>query len=383
MEIVKEIGAYAGFAAVLGLAVLAALYFSQARDLRRLREWAGRAPERAADQPGRVPAVPGRAASVPAAAPVAVASGSSGRDTPLTVPGSTGSSAPDISTTPSAPAPARAPAAAVMASAAVAGKSPARATDDQRAGSEEGATGPGVPVNGTAAVSGEAAVPGDAGPAKAPPQPGEQPPSGRAQAPPARPSLASAGAAPVRRAGAPSRRPGPVLPPKAVIERGPWYRRIGWPAPRFLALIVAGVVVVGAGAGYAIDRLASGGPPSGGDPASSDNRAGGDGKQARRAPVEPADVTVAVLNGTTVPGLAAQVGDEVAAAGFQRGTVTNATGSPERAESVVLYRKGAPAEARAVARKLRISQIEEIDPDSQAIAGDASVVVIVGADQTR
>ncbi len=45
MEILQEIGAYAGLAAVVGLAVLSALYFSQARDVKRLREWAGRAPE--------------------------------------------------------------------------------------------------------------------------------------------------------------------------------------------------------------------------------------------------------------------------------------------------------------------------------------------------
>ena len=40
MEIIKEIGAFAGLAAVVGLAVLSALYFSQARDVKRLREWA-------------------------------------------------------------------------------------------------------------------------------------------------------------------------------------------------------------------------------------------------------------------------------------------------------------------------------------------------------
>ena len=50
MDVIQDVGAYAGFAAVVGLAVLAALYFSQARDVRRLREWAGRAPERAAEQ---------------------------------------------------------------------------------------------------------------------------------------------------------------------------------------------------------------------------------------------------------------------------------------------------------------------------------------------
>ena len=46
-EIIQEIGSYAGLAAVVGPAVLVGLYFSQARDVKRLREWAGRAPERA------------------------------------------------------------------------------------------------------------------------------------------------------------------------------------------------------------------------------------------------------------------------------------------------------------------------------------------------
>lgn len=46
MELLKEIGAFAGLVAFLGLAVLALLSFAQGRDLRRLREWAGSAPER-------------------------------------------------------------------------------------------------------------------------------------------------------------------------------------------------------------------------------------------------------------------------------------------------------------------------------------------------
>ncbi|HEX8958827.1 MAG TPA: LytR C-terminal domain-containing protein [Solirubrobacterales bacterium] len=50
MELIKEIGAYAGLVAFLGLALLALLAFSQARDLRRLREWAGSAPERDAER---------------------------------------------------------------------------------------------------------------------------------------------------------------------------------------------------------------------------------------------------------------------------------------------------------------------------------------------
>jgi hypothetical protein len=50
LELIKEIGAFAGLAAFLGLAVLALLSFTQARDIRRLREWAGSAPERDAER---------------------------------------------------------------------------------------------------------------------------------------------------------------------------------------------------------------------------------------------------------------------------------------------------------------------------------------------
>ena len=65
MELVERVGAYVGLAAFLGLAVLALLYFSQARDVRRLREWAGRAPERALEVPPATPAATAAAHSLP------------------------------------------------------------------------------------------------------------------------------------------------------------------------------------------------------------------------------------------------------------------------------------------------------------------------------
>ena len=46
---VEKYGAYVGIASFFGLAVLTLLYFAQAREVKRLREWAGRAPERAAE----------------------------------------------------------------------------------------------------------------------------------------------------------------------------------------------------------------------------------------------------------------------------------------------------------------------------------------------
>src|SRR3954463_8992216 len=82
---IQEIGSYAGLAAIPGLAILSALYFSQARDVRRLRDWAGRAPERSAEQAqgGRVVARPApqtAAAQQPAArlAPAPQAAGAGG-----------------------------------------------------------------------------------------------------------------------------------------------------------------------------------------------------------------------------------------------------------------------------------------------------------------
>lgn len=48
-SVIETVGAFAGLVALIGLLVLSFLVISQARDLRRLREWAGGAPERDAD----------------------------------------------------------------------------------------------------------------------------------------------------------------------------------------------------------------------------------------------------------------------------------------------------------------------------------------------
>ncbi len=48
-DVIQTVGAYAGLVALLALGVLSFLVFSQARDIRRLRDWAGGAPERDAE----------------------------------------------------------------------------------------------------------------------------------------------------------------------------------------------------------------------------------------------------------------------------------------------------------------------------------------------
>jgi hypothetical protein len=49
MHAIESIGPVLGIVAFVGLAVLAFLLFQQAREIRRVRDWAGRAPERAAE----------------------------------------------------------------------------------------------------------------------------------------------------------------------------------------------------------------------------------------------------------------------------------------------------------------------------------------------
>jgi hypothetical protein len=57
VRVIEQIGAFAGLAAFIGLAILALLSFTHGRDIRRLREWAGSAPERDAERKDTTSAV--------------------------------------------------------------------------------------------------------------------------------------------------------------------------------------------------------------------------------------------------------------------------------------------------------------------------------------
>jgi hypothetical protein len=263
VELVERVGAYVGMAAFLGLAVLALLYFSQARDVRRLRDWAGRAPERTVEQMEQAE----QAAEVERATEVAPAT----------------------------------PAAA-------------------------------------------------AGAHSLPPTPLSQ-------------------------ATAPRKR-------KPLQER---IRNVHIPQLRYVGMAVLGVLVL-AGAAYGAIQLTDG---DGGSESAADrsergkqDRSGGDGNGDRRAGanVDPAQVTVAVLNGTTVQGLAAQVGEEVRAGAFKLGTIGNAA-RIDQTTSQVLYRDGQARAARAVANRLEIDKTAPVDSVNKEIAGSFDVIVLVGSDR--
>jgi LytR cell envelope-related transcriptional attenuator len=178
-----------------------------------------------------------------------------------------------------------------------------------------------------------------------------------------------------------------IIPPK---RRDPWYRRL-LASPRYLVLVVAGLLIFGGAAVFLVQQASDDGGgtpasdrPTGGTGGDSEQGADEGGAGNAKQPVVPGNVTVAVLNGTTVPGLAKQVGDEVESHGFRLGTVANtADQEQQRAESVVLFAPGHVREARAVNKRLGIGQREPIDAASQELAGDATVVVIAGADLSQ
>lgn len=310
-EIVEQIGSYAGFAAVVGLAVLSALYFSQARDVKRLREWAGRAPER---EPAEKAAIQARAQASAEAAQQRLQAQPPPQQQAATQGGK--------------PAPASAAATATSAPPAGPGAKP---------GAARPAAGNGGP----------------GGPGKAPPV------GGTPRVPAAQQTA--------------------ILPPSAMA-RPPWYRRPALPEPRYLALMVAGVIIVGGGAAFGITQLGSDDAPT--TPAAGEQGAQGRGEtQQSNTPPAPSEIAVSVLNGTTVTGLASQFQDALAEAGYDVGNAANFS-DQAKAESVVLYAEGARPAARVVANDLEISQIERVDPDSQTLGGNASVIVVLGADKT-
>jgi LytR cell envelope-related transcriptional attenuator len=396
-EIIQDIGAYAGLASVVGLAVLSALYFSQARDVKRLREWAGRAPERAEQEaaaaPGAVVAQP-QAAARPGAPPV---------------PGRAAAAAAGAR-----PAAATAPVAATPAAATAAAQAAPAAKGVQAApAGEAAAAGEGTGASAAPAQAGA----NSQGPTQAPPKPAVPVPAGAtagpsassadAAAPPAQPARPAAPATPAgQRPGAPpvppagARGPGrPGGPPRpmpqstAVIPPSrtePWYRRL-IARPLYLVLAIAGVLIVGGAAVFGVTQLTSddGGGAAGGAerPIAESPQAGGEGEggerqQRRGGAVNPANVTVAVLNGTTVPGLAASLGDQLEEAGFQEGTIADYSPNQQLAESVVQYAPGHERQAAAVGRRIGISQREAANPTSQELAGNAPVIVLVGADKS-
>lgn len=138
------------------------------------------------------------------------------------------------------------------------------------------------------------------------------------------------------------------------------------PAPRYLALIVGAVIVLGGGVAFAALQVFGG------------DDGGGKNASAKSGP-RPGEIEVAVLNGTAVSGLAGRFGDELERDGYQLGAVTNSTTS--FTTSVVMFDRGHKPEARQVAKQLKIDEVTLMTPDVAGSAAGAPVAVVVGEDR--
>jgi hypothetical protein len=136
--------------------------------------------------------------------------------------------------------------------------------------------------------------------------------------------------------------------------------------PSVLAAIAAGAVILGIVGIFGSERLLN------------DNTGS---EQSRKPGAFVAhDVSVAVLNGTSVAGLGAKVADDVTANNFSLGTVGNTR--KEYDQTVVMYEPGQKKAALRVAHALGVKPIQRIDRATQDEAGNANVVVIAGRDRT-
>jgi hypothetical protein len=408
---VEKYGAYVGLAAFIGLAVLSLLYFAQARELKRLRDWAGRAPERAQELQARVVAQAAEALSAPEVEPAVERSGAVGPAQPVAQPAAgNGRQAGTPAPIPMGPR----PAIAMAAAAARAAAAPATVEHEQAGGEEPETAGDGeapaaddraaaAPSGGDGAAPPAAEVAsGDEDRAAAEPEPAEAGNGVPAQPPADLPPTTIPRATP-RPQPKPQARPAPAAALQASTTRSttlPRPRRTSRrpqrdDGSRTGLYTLVGLLVLAIAIFVPVYFMVLSGdddttpPPNpiaepGGTP-SSDTGAGEQAAAARPEKV------VVVLNGTSIDGLASRQRDKLIAAGYVDGMIRiDNSDDQSRQDSLVLYGEDERRQARDVARLLDISRMEEIDEETQALADSsdesgtlpADVVVMLGTDKS-
>jgi hypothetical protein len=409
---VEKFGAYVGLAAFLGLAVLSLLYFAQARELKRLRDWAGRAPERALEMQERVVAQADAALQAPEVEPAVERSGTVDPAQPAAEPAAaTGNGRQDgtPAAIPMGPRPAVAMAAAAAAAAAPVTVVAQPPEDVEQPGGGESADG-----DRTIPVGDEATPPADDDreteptdddepaaeePAAEEDRPAEPERSGNgvpAQPPAQLPASSIPRATPrpqpkplPRPAAAAATTGSATLPPPRRTRSG---RDEG---SRTGLYTLVGIVVLAIAIFIPVYFMVLSGDettPSpnpiadpGGTPSALDAGAG-EGAAAARP-----DKVVVVLNGTSIDGLASRERDTLVQAGYADGMIRiDNSDDQSRQDSLVLYAEDERRQARDVARLLDISRMEVIDEETQALADSsdesgtlpADVVVMLGTDKS-
>lgn len=367
---INSVGADAGFASIIGLAILILLYFAHARETANLRNHAQEAAERIQSLEARVAQMARAQTQAPAA------------QQPAQVP-------PAAARTATAATPAAARAAAGGVPAAPAGVAAPALTAATKL----------IPTPVPVALA-SAPPPAPSPPPPSPPQPPDATVIGAA--PVVAPTTTAAGTANGATQDPPTRPPRPVpapiqTAPPRIQMRGsaspPSARRPGGRAPAQrsfgggpLLLALVGVLVL-AGVIAAVFILTNNGGNSSSASSTHRTNAARAGKGTRSAAVAPSSVTVAVLNGTATSGLAHRVALKLSGDGYKEGTVATAT-DQTKTTTTVAYLPGFRRDAVAVAGSLKLGQgaVAPVDQPTRSVACPppsacaANVVVTVGAD---
>lgn len=365
---VSSVGADAGFAALLGLAILVLLYFAHARETSNLRKALEDADQRLVEMERHLAA--GTAPAVGAAQPVGAATASRPA---APVPAPPGVTSPAV-TPATAPRPVRA--APLAAPAGVGAPSLSDATrvvpgaQEEPGGDHEGAlgdnhgAGEGVSAEPVAAAPVVARTPSSA-PPDVSPAVGKTP----------SPVTAAAGG----NGFSATRPPGAADASRSLLEHGiPGQRRrtARWLVP-VLALVAAVIIAV-----VLVLVLRSGNS----NHAAAAKRHHAPSIAAAPRGIAPSTVTVALVNGTKVNQLAHHVGARLTKQGFKEGTLTTAT-NQSATKTTVGYLPGQHKEALAVAHALKLpaSAVGPASHSSEALACPtassctADVIVVVGS----
>lgn len=357
---IASVGADAGFAAIVGLGILALLYFAQARETAALREQQRASAQQVQELEARLAGLARSqaalgAAPVPAAAPGAAPGG-----------GPPSTSSPAVAPAPPAGVGAPALNAATKLIPDPGGATGVAGTPATAAGTGAYASGPPAPdqtVIGRPPPSTVAALANGGAREGAPRRPGPQP---DLQASP-RPAAAPVPRIPIR----------PAVPGQRAARAGTWRR---------LAILL---IVLAAVAGVAVLLVVTsiGGGKQAATGGARTSNAPLPGHKAHPARFNPASITVAVLNGTATSGLAHKVAVRLRGAGYKEGTIGN-TVDQTRTATVVSYLPGHKRAGLAVASSLNLASasVRLIDQSTQAIACpppspcSATVAVTVGSD---
>jgi hypothetical protein len=386
---IDSVGADAGFAAIIGLAILVLLYFAQARETANLREQAYESSQRVAQLEARLTSLARQQAAAAQVAPAQAArAGAVRRPAPAPAPafaGAVGFAGPPAGVA----APALSAATRLIPATPIAEPEPE--PELEPAVPEQGAFEPDEqPVDNTALgglppATAAAAAGGNGGngasqggvaspPRVTPPPRGVLPPVGAG-----RPAQAARRPGPA--AATPGR--GAVAPPPRFSE--PPRRRLGLR----IAMLAVGALVIAAIVVALLHFTNSGSSSPNPTRASNTSNAPSTSttRHKRASTVVPSAVTVSVLNGTATNGLAGRISSQLSSAGYKPGRVATAS-DQTRTATIVAYMPGHRADALAVAQSLKLgpASVQPVDPATQAVACPVStqctsqVVVTVGTD---